>query len=309
MRILAGLAITTVALAVQATPCLAQSAPPGARPAPGRASNPESDLDLPVEGTITNPDWVQLPTGDQMAHFYPPLANALGINGVVRMTCEVTTLGMVENCRIASETPTGIGFGDAALQMASSFRMRPQMVNGAPVSGALVTIPINFTMFGDQSAAAPESAAAAPPASVAQLAMARRLASAMFSPEASKARADQMVAQIQQVAERTPGADPDQSAKAMSAWRSAYEAAMPKWRELMAQAYARTYSQVELTQIAAFLESPAGQAWQSRSAEVEQNVARANQSWLLGIQQDAHKLFCEQTACPGEKPTMAGPAK
>ncbi len=307
MRILVGLAIAAVGLGAQSNACLAGPPAPGAKAAPAGASDPQGDLDLPIEGAITNPDWVELPTGDQMARFYPPLANVLAINGIVRMTCEVTKSGMVENCRIASETPKGIGFGEAALQMAGSFRMRPQTVNGAPVSGALVTIPINFKMFGDQPPVVAD-AAGGPAPSPTQLATARRLAALTLSPEVAKARGDLTATQMQQIADHTPGVDPDQAAKAIAARREAYDAAMPRWRELMAEAYARAYSQAELTQIVAFLETPTGHAWESRSSEIDQAVARSNQSWLLGIQADAHKRFCAQTACADESSVPAEPA-
>lgn len=306
MRILVGLAFAAMALAVQSNTCLAQTSASGAKPAPARPSNPESDLDLPVEGAITNPDWVQLPTGDQMARFYPPLANAMALNGLVRMACEVTKLGMVENCRIASETPTGMGFGAAALQMAGSFRMRPQTVNGAPVSGAAVVIPINFKMFGDEAPAPVEVAADGPTPSAAQLALALRLSAILLSSEVIKGREDMAATQIQQVADHTPGTDPDQVAKAIAARRDAYDAALPRWREIMAQAYARAFSQAELTQIVAFLESPPGRTWESKSGQIEQAVARSNQAWVLSIQTDAHKRFCAQTACPSED---SAPAK
>ena len=49
--------------------------------APGWASAQSDDDDrrgdLPIEGVITNPDWAEIPSGDMMAEFYPPLAQAL----------------------------------------------------------------------------------------------------------------------------------------------------------------------------------------------------------------------------------------
>ncbi len=76
----------------------------------------------------------------------------------------------------------------------------------------------------------------------------------------------------------------------------------------MAQAYARTFSVAELGQVLAFEQTPAGQAWQRRSAEVDRLAAESNRTWLLSIQRDAHKRFCAQTACPAEDSASANPA-
>jgi len=91
---------------------------------------------------IGNPDWLRRPTQEELQQYFP--ANTHGDAGQVRMDCTVSTRGLLEKCAVKTETPAGRGFGASALAMSSVFLMRPMTVDGLPVGGAQVMIPINF---------------------------------------------------------------------------------------------------------------------------------------------------------------------
>jgi TonB family protein len=94
-------------------------------------------------GTIIGrPDWLRKPTNDEMIQFYP--ADARGVAGKATIQCTVSTRGLLERCALDAESPVGHGFGTSALAMSSTFLMRPMTVDGLPVGGARVTIPIAF---------------------------------------------------------------------------------------------------------------------------------------------------------------------
>ena len=107
---------------------------PPAPPAPPRPS------------IITNPDWLRKPGGEDVARYYPDRAQRLERSGRATITCQVRANGTVTNCRIVSEDPPDMGFGDAAVRLSRLFKMRPQTRDGSPVEGASVTIPIAFRL-------------------------------------------------------------------------------------------------------------------------------------------------------------------
>jgi TonB family protein len=96
---------------------------------------------------IEKPDWIAKPSGEDLERFFPKRAKEERVSGKATIKCVVTAEGVPERCTVLKETPKGYGFGEAALAMASTFRMSPKRVDGQVIEGAEVTIPLVFNML------------------------------------------------------------------------------------------------------------------------------------------------------------------
>jgi TonB family protein len=90
-----------------------------------------------------NPDWIRKPSADELARYYPEAAQRKGVGGHARIECRLSDDGVLTDCKVLSETPPGLGFGQAALEVSSRFQMRPGSRDGRPIAGSII-VPITF---------------------------------------------------------------------------------------------------------------------------------------------------------------------
>jgi TonB family protein len=95
---------------------------------------------------ITQPDWVRRPDAEDLERYYPERAQRMNVEGRASISCTVDASGTLQNCSVSNENPSDQGFGDAALQMSKLFKLRPKTLDGVPVDGGKITIPINFSL-------------------------------------------------------------------------------------------------------------------------------------------------------------------
>lgn len=90
---------------------------------------------------VTQPAWIQRPTAEDVGRVTPNILDGPAEVRVL-MACRITPEGRLEACAIKAEDPPGYGYGAAALSLAPIFRMPALDMDGRPVAGRMVQIPI-----------------------------------------------------------------------------------------------------------------------------------------------------------------------
>ena len=107
---------------------------------PSSASTPETTPAPAPQGAVV---WARRPSAQSIGRLFPRQALRDSRNGYVTLECSVRA-DMALSCTIASESPTGFGFGRAALEAVDDYRARPTLTDGASAVGASTRISINF---------------------------------------------------------------------------------------------------------------------------------------------------------------------
>jgi len=94
--------------------------------APGLGRLSETDRHLAGD---RDPHWERQPRPQ-----YPTSLREL-VAADVELRCDVTETGALVACSIVKETPTGLGFGEAALKAAGEARLSPRLVDGVATPG------------------------------------------------------------------------------------------------------------------------------------------------------------------------------
>lgn len=71
------------------------------------------------------------------------------VNAMVNIRCELRADSRLENCRVLSETPAGLGFGEAAVRVATArFRFEVPRRDGQPIARCGIPLGIQFNLGG-----------------------------------------------------------------------------------------------------------------------------------------------------------------
>ena len=242
---------------------------------------------------IVEPDWLQKPNGEDIARVYPEIAQILNIEGRAMVACNVDAQGLLENCRSEAAAPAGLGFDYAALKVAEKFRMRPRMVDGAPVEGGGIRIPIRFTLPKGQAtavAATTKSTASRPAVEAAKDAVVASKLVDGFSEQQEKS-----FLRAQRASQA--GADPVVLAEAFAALREARAEAAPLLTEATARNVAARLSLGEINQWLAYLKSPAASKFNDLSPALSAALESIRLAHVRWGTTKARSIFCGRHDC------------
>jgi protein TonB len=86
---------------------------------------------------ITNPSWSRRPQVTDRD--FPDRAISSGTAGQASVRCTVTASGRPANCQVTSESPSGYGFGRAAVRVVERGQLSPRTVDGAAENATFTT--------------------------------------------------------------------------------------------------------------------------------------------------------------------------
>lgn len=112
---------------------------------PFRFRNPAT----PDTRKLTKPRWIRTLSPEGMADIYPQAAITAGVStGLGAVSCQVTAAGELTDCQATREEPAGLDFAAAAIKAAGVMRMNPWTLEGDPVEGLRIALPIRFNWEG-----------------------------------------------------------------------------------------------------------------------------------------------------------------
>jgi TonB family protein len=92
---------------------------------------------------IGDVNWIREPNARDFARYYPDRALDDGQSGSVTLDCLIGGNGRL-SCSVVNESPTGYGFGRAAMNISRQVRVDPTLPDGSSASGRRLQLPLSF---------------------------------------------------------------------------------------------------------------------------------------------------------------------
>lgn len=92
---------------------------------------------------IGDVNWIREPNARDFARYFPDEALEEGQSGNVTLSCIIGGSGRLA-CSIASENPSGYGFGQAAIGISRQLRVRTTLPDGSSAEGREMRLPLSF---------------------------------------------------------------------------------------------------------------------------------------------------------------------
>ncbi|WP_310541612.1 energy transducer TonB [Phenylobacterium sp.] len=239
---------------------------------------------------VSPPEWLVRPDGEDLADSYPGLARALSIEGRATISCTVDVKGQLQDCVSPTASPRGLGFDKAALEMSWLFAMRPKTVDGAPVAGGTVRIPIRFSL------PPPDGVDAIPEPFVAPAALEAARRAARLSGIAGRL-ARGLAGDLDRI--EADSADPMVRAQGLAALTQARRQASPQVAEAVARSIATQLSPAEVHHWVSYLNGPAQRKLDARGTELARDFAAAQDAHTQIVLANARETFCGRQDCDG----------
>lgn len=258
---------------------------------------------------IQQPDWLERPKYEVLAEAYPKLAMALNIEGRATISCRVTAEGKVADCKVLSDSPTGLGFGEAALSLTPTFKMIPKKVDGQSVDGGTVQIPLHFALPPSRPLTRGDTVGTEVfgPATPAAMDLARSIVRAQGM--GARAQIEFELNLVKMSGAKQAGQDEKLRDDAISALRESYQNTQDRIQEVIAGAYAGAFTEAELKDIAAFMNSPSGHAFATRLPTIQDSVKPSILKVVQDMSMSAHDIYCRNHPCSAELPAPAAAPK
>jgi TonB family protein len=256
---------------------------------PPAGADPATAQDLPLEGEVTSPNWRSLPSGDDMAKEYPKLAEVMNLSGEAVIKCVTDTEGRLQDCKVLSESPSGFGFGPAAMRLSAYFSMKPALLDGQPIKST-VTIPIRFALADrPPPAVEPEP----PPTSAAALRLARQILSDQGIAE--RLRSKWRPATKRLFSEAVVNGDIQSSAPALDAFQQALDDVVQAVLDHQARLMAAKMTEADLLSTLSYFDSPAGKSWLTTGLDLSFPDDFSKRLFTA-----AHTRLCASVACDAQ---------